>query len=125
LRISTIAYVRIGSIFSNYFTRLLTVVDVVAQIFYMKKLRHRQLSVGLKICSRRMLQINSESTWITDKMAVGAVAFMCSVTRTDLGQISMSPNLIRETTPMDRIYASFRFRYFILPRLFEKHFYTK
>ena len=48
-----------------------------------------------------MLQINSESTWITDKVAVGAVTFMCSNVQ-DLGQVSMSPNPIREITRMDQ-----------------------
>ena len=32
----------------------------------------------------------------------------------------MSPNLIREITRMDRTCASFRFKYFVLLRLFEK-----
>jgi len=73
----------------------------------------------------RMLQINPESTWITGKVTVGAVAFQCSVTRTDLGQVSMSPNLIRKTTQMDQTCISFHFGYFVLFRLFEKHFYTK
>ena len=70
-----------------------------------------------------MLQINPENTWITDKVAVGAVTFMCSNVQ-DLGQVSMSPNPIREITRMDRTYVSFRFKYFVLPRLFEKCFYT-
>jgi len=45
-----------------------------------------------------------------------------SVTQTDLGQVSMSPNLICEKRVghMPRFVSGF-----VLPRLFEKRFYTK
>ena len=51
-----------------------------------------------------MLQIKcSEGTW---KVAVETIAFMCSVIQTNLGQVSISPNLIRETTRTGRTCAS-------------------
>jgi len=45
------------------------------------------------------------------------------MTRTDLGQVSVSLILIRETTRTVRICATFRFGCFVLSRLFEKRFY--
>ena len=45
----------------------------------------RETERNPKICSRRMLQINLESTSITDKVAVGAVCVLqYLVIRTDL-----------------------------------------
>jgi len=60
-------------------------------------------------------------------MVIGSCihVLQCSVTRTDLGQVSMSLNLIHEIIRMDQTCASFCFGYFVLPRLFEKRFLYK
>ena len=76
------------------------------------------------VCSHRMLQINPESTWITDKIWSSCVhVLQYSVTGMDLGQVSMSFNLIGETTWTGRTCVSFHFKYFVLLQLFEQRFY--
>jgi len=51
------------------------------------------------------------------------MCFMCSnVTRIDLGKVSMSSNLIRETIRTVGYVPRF-ISDFVLPRLFEKRFY--
>ena len=69
--------------------------------------------------------LHPKSTWIIGKMAVGAVAFMCSnVNETNGFRTSKRityPNPWDYSNGSDRYLISFRF--FVLSRLFEKRFY--